>query len=144
MLDRHVEADDAAVAPADHVGAGDMEAVEQLDHVVAHLGVGERSGGVGGAALGAAVHRDHGVARRQRGDEIVHGLEETAGAVQHQHGRALAVDLVVEADAVDRGAVAAVELAAQRAPDVEARQAEIAAIDFRESHHRAGEGDHDD
>ena len=59
-MDRHIEADDAAVAEADNDDSVDPELVHQLESVTGHVVVAERTiDEVGGASVTHLLWRDH-------------------------------------------------------------------------------------
>ncbi len=95
-----VDADDAAVAPSDDVRLRDLERVHQRNDVVRHQIVSVRPCVARRAAVAAAVHQDHGVARRDRGNLIAPVVAVGETAVQENDGRALAIDRVVDPDPV--------------------------------------------
>ena len=98
---REVEADDAAVAPADDVGFGDFQMVHQRHDVVGHqiVAVGPRVAGA--AAMAAAVHQNDGVMSRDRRHLLAPIIGIGEPAMQEDHRRAVTVDRVVNVDAVD-------------------------------------------
>ena len=106
--EREVDADDAAVAPADDVRLRDLERVHQRHDVVGHQIVAVRPRVARRAAVAAAVHQDHGVARRDRGNLIAPIVAVGETAVQENDRRAAAIDRVVDLDAVGLGLAAAV------------------------------------
>ena len=108
MPQREVDPDDAAVAPAHDVRLRDLENVHQRHDVVGHQVVAVRPRVAGAAAVAAAVHQDDGVTRRHRRNLIAPVVGVGQAAVQEDHRRALAVDRVVDIDAVDLGLAAAV------------------------------------
>ena len=103
MANGEVEAEDGAVAPAHHVGLGDVQRVEQGDDVVGHEVVAVRAGVARAAAVAAAVYDDDGVARRESLDLIAPIVRVGEAAVQKDDRRTVADRRVIEADAVDLG-----------------------------------------
>ena len=51
MVDRHVDPDVAAVAPPHHVDMLHAQVIEQRDHVLGHVVVGEGTGPIGGPPI---------------------------------------------------------------------------------------------
>ena len=92
VADGEVDAENAAVAPADDVGLGDVQTVHQRDDVVGHqiVAVGPRVAGA--AAVAAAVHQNDGMMRRHGRDLIAPIVGVREAAVQENHRRPLAVD----------------------------------------------------
>jgi hypothetical protein len=76
--------------------------------IIGHQVIAIRARIAGAAAVTATVHQDHGMMRRDSGNLVapVAGIGEAA--VQEDHGRTLAVDRVVDLDAVSFGFAAAV------------------------------------
>ena len=102
MPDRDVEADDAAVAPADQGCLVDAEMVEQGQIVVGHQLVAERLRGARAAAVAAAVGDDHLVVLGECRDLKAPDVGMAEAAVDQQHRLALAIDGVVHLDVVHR------------------------------------------
>src|SRR6185295_15106340 len=91
--------------------------------------IGKRTRRIGAAPLRAAVRRDDHVIDRKIPDEMMHCLKRSAGAMQNEYRTPRAIGLVVEADAVHGGAMAAMEFAGHRPPSDESRDAEQSAVE---------------
>ena len=87
MMDSHVEADDPTVAIADDDGALDPELAHQLDRVLGHVVVVERTiHRVGGAPVSHLLHRDHPEPSREERDPLLR--DRSRPAVEQQQRRA--------------------------------------------------------
>ena len=95
-----VDADDAAVAPADDVGFGDLQMVHQRNNVVSHQIVAVGACVTGAAAMAAAVHQNDGVVPRDDRYLLAPIVGVGEPAVEEDHRRAVAVDRVVDVDAI--------------------------------------------
>ena len=70
---------------------GDLQLVEQADHILRHEVVGERRGAARAAAVTAAVHRDHAMAVcHQHWNQVAEIVRIAEAAVQQQDGSARA------------------------------------------------------
>ncbi len=58
MTNGHVQTNDPAIAPADDVNSGDVQMIQQPDHVCGHIIVVQRTRRIGRKAMIAAVGRD--------------------------------------------------------------------------------------
>jgi len=102
MMDRHIETDDASVAVADHDRTLDPQLVHQLDRVLGHVVVVERTiDEVGGAPMPHLLRGDHPKVRREQRNPLL-GDRGCSTVEEHQRGP-VAVNLVVQGEAVDRG-----------------------------------------
>src|SRR5450631_3351977 len=103
MANGEVEAEDGTVAPAHHVGLGDVQRVKQCDDVVGHEIVAVRAGVARAAAVAAAIHDDDSAARSESLDLTAPIVRVGEAAVQQDDRRTVADRGVIEADAVDFG-----------------------------------------
>jgi hypothetical protein len=100
VMDRHVEGDDAAVAVADDNRALDPQLAHQLDRVLGHLVVVERTiDEVGSAPMPHLLRRDHPELGREERDPLPG--DRAAATVEQQQRRAVPVNLVVHVEPVD-------------------------------------------
>jgi hypothetical protein len=106
VVDREVEAGDAAVAPADDRGPPEPEVVHQRDHVLGHPVVADAVLRRGAPALAPAVDHDDPVRAGERADLVGPVRAVAEPAVQQDDRVALVVvlaeDGVVEREVVDR------------------------------------------
>src|SRR5258705_11756475 len=107
MLDRRADCTSAAERMADQVGFRNPEMVEQRRDVVAHCDEGHRPVRVRRAAVALHLHRDHLPYLRQRLYPSLHLADRRQPAMDQHQRFALAVDLVIELDAVHISVAAA-------------------------------------
>ena len=89
MVHGDVEADDAAIAPADDRGLIDLQMVHQREHVRGHEVVAVGLLDARAAAVAAAVHDDHPIVLGQRRHLIAPVVGVAEAAVQQDHGSPL-------------------------------------------------------
>ena len=103
MADRQIEPENGTVAPADDVGALDLQHVEQGNDVVSHKIVAEGPVVASASPMAAALDKNHAVIRGERRDLIAPVIRVGEAAVQEHHRCAFADARVVQADPVDQG-----------------------------------------
>jgi hypothetical protein len=106
MTDAEIKSKDGAVAPADHIGLGDVQCVQQRDHIISHQVVAVGTGVACAPAMAAAIHHDDSVVRRECLDLVAPIVGVRQAAMQKDDRRTMADGGVVEADAVDFGMAA--------------------------------------
>src|SRR5580704_6190588 len=105
---REVKPKDAAVAPADDVGLWDLQHIHERDDIVGHEVIAVRARIASAAAVTATVHQDHGMMRRDGWNLVAPIVGIGEAAVQENHRRTLAVNRVVDLDAIGFGFAATV------------------------------------
>ena len=99
MVDRHVQADDPAIAVADDNGALDFQLAHERDRVLGHVVVVERTIHViGGASVSHLLDRDHLEPICEERDPLLR--DRPTSAVQQQQRRPFPVNLVVHVQPV--------------------------------------------
>jgi hypothetical protein len=107
MLDCRADRTCAAERMADQVGLRDLERVEQRRDVVAHHGERHRSVRVRGTAVALHLNCDHWPRLRQRLHPALHLADRGQPSMEQNQRFALAVDLVIEVDAIHMRVAAA-------------------------------------
>ncbi len=83
VMDRHVEADDSAVAVAENGRALDPQLAHQLDRILGHVVIVELAvRGVGGAPVSHLLHRDHLEVGRKERDQLRIRVDRTRPTVE--------------------------------------------------------------
>ncbi len=101
MMQRHDQAHDRPVAPADHRGAAEFQGVHHRHDVRGHQLVGVGSPIAGAAAMAAAVDQHHLVPRADQGGNLVAPIVAVGEpAMKQHHRRAGPIDGVVDLRAV--------------------------------------------
>jgi hypothetical protein len=82
---REIDAENAAIAPADDVGLRDLQHIHQRHDIVGHQIIAVRARIARAAAVAAAVHQDHGMMRRHGRDLVAPVVGVGKAAMQENH-----------------------------------------------------------
>jgi len=102
MMDRDVEAENGAVAPADDRRLLDLQIIHEGQHVRGHQVIAIGLIVAGAAPMAAAIHHDDAIGLRERGHLQAPIVRIAEAAMEHDHRLALAEGRIPDLDAVDR------------------------------------------
>src|SRR5262245_44427727 len=97
-----VQADDAAVAPADDARPWNVQVVHQAYDIISHEVIAIRPCVARRSAVAAAVYQDHAIPVRESRNLIGPVLTVSQRAMQEYEGRAVAVGRIMQIDPIYR------------------------------------------